>query len=96
VSPLKSIEDVILSFYNVEEIICAKETLLNEPTKLNLLDVPRLLKHQGDSRVRTMLTILPHVWRRLTKLMCWSHCPLLWQVISVGCKNKSIAKLVET
>ena len=53
VSRQKSIKDVILSFYNVEEIICAKETLHNELTKLNLLDVPRLCKHQhkhqGDS-----------------------------------------------
>lgn len=49
-SPVTNIKEVILNFYESEEITAAKETLHAELVKLNMNDVPRLVRRQGDNR----------------------------------------------
>jgi hypothetical protein len=49
--PIKNVKDVVLKFYDANEIVHAKEVLYGELVKLNMVGLPRLSKRQGDNRV---------------------------------------------
>jgi len=62
--PQKSLKDVLLKFYNDEEILAAKELMFNELSKLNLDSLGRWRARQGDNRVmRNAEDILEYVTR---------------------------------
>ena len=63
-TPLKNIKDIVVNFYEAEEIVAAKELLHQELTKLSLDGLPRLLRRQGDNRsVRDMDDIMAYITR---------------------------------
>lgn len=50
--PIKCIKDVVLKFYDADEVVRAKEVLYGELVKLNTEGLPnRLTKRQGDNRM---------------------------------------------
>jgi hypothetical protein len=48
--PIKNVKEVMLKFYNGDEIVHAKELLHGELVKINETALPRLSKRQGDNR----------------------------------------------
>lgn len=62
--PQKSLKDVVIKFYNDEEILAAKEVMFNELSKLNLDSLGRWRPRQGDNRgIRNVEDILEYITR---------------------------------
>ena len=47
--PIKNVKEVIIKFYNGDELAHAKDTLHSELMKINLMGLLRLSKRQGDN-----------------------------------------------
>ena len=49
-TPVEKVKNVIVSFYDSDEIVLAKEILHAEVSKLNLDEAPRLKRRLGDNK----------------------------------------------